>query len=514
MYKIGELSKLSNLPVKTLRYYDNEGLLQPDYIDQDTGYRYYNAGKLSDCYRIIMLKSLGFSLGEIKELLSLPKESFSRLIQAKEAELLWLKAQTEERIRLLRTLDLTIKENASMYDIVISQSEDIRIAYKRVIVPGREEYSGILAEMRQAVPNFLIGSRAVIIDYETEFVSQDFDTGFGVEITGRLPKACGLCEKVISFPGDTASLVCSGSSWEEGVQALRRHVLDNDYQITGPAFRIQYDDGTMEIKLPVVKLGDYDIGRSEELGLPFVNDEDAIGRWERVDSLPCQEMFHPRKPKSAAEGPVRELYFLPGGERYWCFGWTRGLLLSAMGYPKQKSRSKYTIQEMDGETYMFIEFKGRDFYRGGLPEIWVFRKADSRPYTRSEIRIVDQIPELPADDASVMGEWNACDCVRDVDSFLLDAPFIPSEGLYWKKAEFLEGGAMRNSFQSAEDSGPHADGPHVWRWVRGYVICNPSSTASRYLLRELGGILYLFVQWKGGDYSYGGRVSGWYVFKR
>ena len=33
MYKIGELSKLSRLPVKTLRFYDSEGLLPPDYVD-------------------------------------------------------------------------------------------------------------------------------------------------------------------------------------------------------------------------------------------------------------------------------------------------------------------------------------------------------------------------------------------------------------------------------------------------------------------------------------------------
>ena len=40
MYKIGELSKLCSIPVKTLRYYDDIGLLRPDHIDKFTGYRY------------------------------------------------------------------------------------------------------------------------------------------------------------------------------------------------------------------------------------------------------------------------------------------------------------------------------------------------------------------------------------------------------------------------------------------------------------------------------------------
>lgn len=515
MYKIGELSKLSRLPVKTLRYYGQEGLLVPDYIDEETGYRYYNAGKLSDCYRIIMLKGLGFSLGEIKELLSLPKENFSRLIQAKEDELLRLKAQTEERLHLLRTFNLTVKENASMYDIIIRKSDNIRLAYRRTIVSRKEEYGTLLAEMRRLVPDSISGSRTVIIDYETEFVSQDFDTGFGVEITGKLPKASGLCEKEISFPGDTASLVCSDTTCEEGIRALHKYVLDHDYQITGPVIRINYEDGTVEIKLSVAKLGEYDAERNEELNLPFVNDEDAVGRWERFDCLPCREMFHPRKQKSAASGePARELYFLPGGERYWCFGWTKGMLLSSFGYPRQTSRNKYTIQQMDGETFLFVELKGRNYFRGGLPEIWVFRKADSRSYTRSEIRITDEIPEFPADDASVIGEWNACDCVRDIDSFHPDSPFFPYEGLYWRRAEFLEGGAIRNSFQDAKDGSVQTDEPHIWSWVTGYVICHPSSTVSRYLFRELAGVTYLFIQWKSGDYSYGGSEPCWYVFQR
>ena len=71
MYKIGELSKLCNISVKTLRYYDSVGLLIPDEIDKFTGYRYYSAAKLSELYRIIALKELGFSLDDIKKQISL-----------------------------------------------------------------------------------------------------------------------------------------------------------------------------------------------------------------------------------------------------------------------------------------------------------------------------------------------------------------------------------------------------------------------------------------------------------
>lgn len=65
LYKIGDFSKIVNLPIKTLRYYDEYGLLKPSYVDEFTGYRYYNDANISECKLIILLKSLDFTLEEI-----------------------------------------------------------------------------------------------------------------------------------------------------------------------------------------------------------------------------------------------------------------------------------------------------------------------------------------------------------------------------------------------------------------------------------------------------------------
>ena len=65
LYKIGEFSKIVNLPIKTLRYYDEYGLLEPSYVDEFNGYRYYNEANISECKLIILLKSLYFTLEEI-----------------------------------------------------------------------------------------------------------------------------------------------------------------------------------------------------------------------------------------------------------------------------------------------------------------------------------------------------------------------------------------------------------------------------------------------------------------
>lgn len=69
MFKIGEFSKLSLVPAKTLRYYDQIGLLKPNEVDHFTGYRYYSASQLPRLNRILALKDLGLSLEEIGRLL-------------------------------------------------------------------------------------------------------------------------------------------------------------------------------------------------------------------------------------------------------------------------------------------------------------------------------------------------------------------------------------------------------------------------------------------------------------
>ena len=70
MYSIGEFSRLSQIPVKTLRYYDHLRLLRPACVNRSTGYRYYEAAQLEQLNRILVFKDLGFSLRDIRGLLA------------------------------------------------------------------------------------------------------------------------------------------------------------------------------------------------------------------------------------------------------------------------------------------------------------------------------------------------------------------------------------------------------------------------------------------------------------
>ncbi|MBE5962570.1 MAG: MerR family transcriptional regulator [Lachnospiraceae bacterium] len=88
MFKIGEFSKLTQVSIRMLRYYDETGLLKPAFIDHFTGYRLYQASQIPDLQKIILLRDLGFSTNEI--LTALPQiesSDFSALLTQKKEEL-------------------------------------------------------------------------------------------------------------------------------------------------------------------------------------------------------------------------------------------------------------------------------------------------------------------------------------------------------------------------------------------------------------------------------------------
>ena len=89
MFKIGEFSRISRVPTKTLRYYDEIGLFTPARVDASNGYRLYSADQLPRLNRILVLKEMGLSLTEIGRLLdeSLSPEELRGMFRLKEAEL-------------------------------------------------------------------------------------------------------------------------------------------------------------------------------------------------------------------------------------------------------------------------------------------------------------------------------------------------------------------------------------------------------------------------------------------
>lgn len=111
MYKIGEFSKIVDIPVRTLRFYDQYGVLQPSEIDEFTNYRYYSEEDVIECELIKLLKSLDFTLEEIV----LYKNNLnSEIIEKKKKELherMYLLSLKCERLEIREEELINNKEN-------------------------------------------------------------------------------------------------------------------------------------------------------------------------------------------------------------------------------------------------------------------------------------------------------------------------------------------------------------------------------------------------------------------
>ena len=69
MFTIGDFARHGRVSVRMLRNDDATGLLRPARVDPASGYRFYEAVQLARLNRIIALKNLGFSLGQVHAML-------------------------------------------------------------------------------------------------------------------------------------------------------------------------------------------------------------------------------------------------------------------------------------------------------------------------------------------------------------------------------------------------------------------------------------------------------------
>jgi MerR family transcriptional regulator, copper efflux regulator len=101
--KIGEVSAISGLPVKTIRYYEEIGLLAPTVERSQAGYRLFRSHVLNRLAFIKRSQALGLSLNEVQEILSvhddgqLPCGEVKQHLQAKVSEI-------NQQIEALQTL--------------------------------------------------------------------------------------------------------------------------------------------------------------------------------------------------------------------------------------------------------------------------------------------------------------------------------------------------------------------------------------------------------------------------
>jgi MerR family transcriptional regulator, thiopeptide resistance regulator len=104
-YTVKKLSELSGVTIRTLHFYEEEGLLKPAYYGSN-GYRYYAEKELLQLQQILFFKELGFTIKQIKNVLGRSDfDQLSALYSHKKA----LNQEWEKIGLLLKTIDKTIK---------------------------------------------------------------------------------------------------------------------------------------------------------------------------------------------------------------------------------------------------------------------------------------------------------------------------------------------------------------------------------------------------------------------
>lgn len=105
-YTVQQLSRLSGVSPRTLRYYHQIGLLRPDHVG-DNGYRYYGRAQVDRLQQILFYRALGLPLERIGAVLADP--AFDR-VRTLEEHLQSLAAQRDRLDQIIRTLRKTIRE--------------------------------------------------------------------------------------------------------------------------------------------------------------------------------------------------------------------------------------------------------------------------------------------------------------------------------------------------------------------------------------------------------------------
>ncbi len=124
MYKIGEIAEQAGVTPRTLRYYEQLGLIVPSSVSA-TGYRYYDDDALAIITRIRNLKHVGLSLEEIKDVIGLYFTQ-KKALEAKEKTLTYLHTHMNEittKIKLLQKAQTEIQDQIKLTKKRMTQLE-------------------------------------------------------------------------------------------------------------------------------------------------------------------------------------------------------------------------------------------------------------------------------------------------------------------------------------------------------------------------------------------------------
>ena len=264
LYKIGMFAAMNHVTVKTLRFYEEQGLLLPALIHPETGYRYYTLSQMAVLHQITALKQAGFTLEEIARINSGADEE--AVLLKKKSELL---AKIAELTRQIAVVDgyLSGKKRELSAPVLIKTIPETTVACMRVRLDSydclfdRMPEMGALMERADctcALPEYCF----------TNYLEPGYKEGdILVEICESVTEAKKEVEalRFKTFPRIQAACIFHRGSYRtfpESYERVLRYVEENGYEIAGE-IRESYIDGVWnqeeenrwlsEIQVPVRK---------------------------------------------------------------------------------------------------------------------------------------------------------------------------------------------------------------------------------------------------------------------
>lgn len=252
MLKIGDFSSLSQVSIKTLRYYDERGLLSPAHVDPQTGYRYYSASQLSRLHRILALKDLGFSLEQIALCLegNVTAEQMRGMLLLRRAEQQARVEEEHDRLsRLESRLRLIDLEESMPQEVILKDVPTQWIASVRETIASYPSVGALYPQVFNALgPAMAQMTMCVALWHDPEHKESEVDAEAGVYLQKRVEISDGI--RVYELPGCTAASFIHNGSYQrlsEAYDALLRWVAGNGYHVAGP-IRELYLHSTMPVR--------------------------------------------------------------------------------------------------------------------------------------------------------------------------------------------------------------------------------------------------------------------------
>jgi effector-binding domain-containing protein len=255
MLKIGDFSRLSQISVKTLRYYDEVALLKPTQVDEVSGYRYYAVAQLRQLHRILALRDLGFSLDQIGYVLEadLSIEELRGMLRLRRAE--------QQQLLQLIPHENTVNTDA----VIIKDTAAQRFASIRKTILAYNQIGQLFAALFRVLPCSVTKGPCFAIWHDDEHKDQDVDGEACVPVDEKyqgLPTV-----RCADLPtGKVASVIHHGAynTLSQSYQTVLKWVEANGYQVHGPIREIylqcgeplrQDDDSYVtEIQVPTTKI--------------------------------------------------------------------------------------------------------------------------------------------------------------------------------------------------------------------------------------------------------------------